>query len=412
MDREIAPEVRRRTMLRKGSVAAVAVLVAFTLIWTLVGWVRPALAREEIRTAKVERGALEATIVASGVVVPSSEKVVSSPIDARVLRVLRTTGASVVAGDPLVELDLEGSRLAVARLDQQIAQRQNEELRLSSNLGSNLVTLQSSIEQKKLDLEMLGYRAEQNRKLRAEGLVSEEVLREATVAEKKAAIELRQLEAALASARRESGVQIGSARLEREMLERDRSEAARQLELATARSDRAGVVTWITPTEGALVRSGDVLARIADLSGVRVEGSVSDVHARAVRSGMETLVRADGKSFRGRIASVAPAVVDGVVKFIVELEDPTAALHSQQRVDVDIITARKRGVLKVRKGAFDPGDRTRLFVIEGNRAVSRSVELGLSGTDEYEIKSGLAEGDEVVLSDMRRYAELDQVRVK
>jgi HlyD family secretion protein len=413
MDREIAPEVRREKMLRKAGIGACIIIVALTALWTLVGWVSPSVDRDDIRTARVERGDLEATIAASGVAIPSFEKVISSPIDARVMRVIRPAGANVVAGDPLVELDLEQPRLAVGRLDQQIAQKQNEELRLGSSLSSTMLALESSLEQKKLDLDMYRYRAAQNRKLLAEGLVSDETMRQSAVAEKKAEIEIKQLQAAVASARRENAAQLGSARLEREMLTRDRGEAARQLELATARSDRAGVVTWITPTEGATVRRGDVLAKIADLSGVRVEGSVSDVHAATLRPGMEVVVRADGKSLRGRIASVAPAVTDGAVKFIVDLGAGVTGLHSQQRVDIDIITARKRGVLKLRKGSFDPGSKTRVFVIDNrNRAMNRTAELGLSGTNEYEIVGGLTEGEEVILTDMRRYAELKQVRVK
>lgn len=413
MDREIAPEVRRRKMLRQAGIAVALLVVAATLMSTLVGWVSPSIDRDEIRTARVERGELEATISASGIAIPSFEKVISSPIDARVMRVISPAGTSVAAGDPLLELDLEQPRLAVSRLDQQLAQKQNEELRLRSTLASNVLAVQSALEQRKLDHDMLRYRAEQNRKLREEGLVSEETMKQATVAEKKAEIEIAQLEAALVSASRESGAQLGSARLEREILARERAEAARQLELATARSDRAGVVTWITPTEGATVRRGDVLARIADLSGVRIEGSVSDVHAATLRPGMEVVVRADGKALRGTIASVAPAVTDGVVKFIVDIGKITTGLHSQQRVDIDVVTARKRNVLKLRKGSFDTGARTWLFVVTNSgRAVNQTVELGLSGSSEHEIVSGLAEGDEVVLSDMRRYAELKEVRVK
>ena len=413
MDREIPPRIRRARLLRRTGFAVATTLVAALAVWTILGWVSPSVNRDEIRTARVVRGDLEATISASGIAIPSFEKVISSPIDARVMRVVRPAGAAVDSGDALVELDLEQPRLAVSRLDQQIAQKQNEELRLVSTLTSTTRSLESSLEQKELDLELHHYRAEQNRRLLAEGLVSEETMRQFVIAEKKAQIEIRQIVAALAAARTEAGAQLHSARIEREMLVRDRDEAARQLDLATARSDRAGVVTWITPTEGATVRRGDVLARIADLSGVRIEGSVSDVHAATLRPGMEVVVRADERSLRGRILSVAPAVTDGVVKFIVDLDEAAAGLHSQQRVDLDIITARRPNVLKLKKGSFDAGAQTRLFVIrDQDTASGRTVRLGLSGSSEYEIVSGLSEGDEVILTDMRRFADLNEVRVK
>jgi HlyD family secretion protein len=70
--------------------------------------------------------------------------------------------------------------------------------------------------------------------------------------------------------------------LELGTLLRERDEAQRQVELGTARADRTGVVTWAVAEEGAVVRRGDVLARVADLRSFRVETTHSDVHARTV----------------------------------------------------------------------------------------------------------------------------------
>ena len=86
MDRPIDEGVqRRRTVRRAGTVGAVLVILAAALVW-LPGLVRPSITRASVRTAVADAGPIEAVITATGTVVPEVEQVVSSPVDARVLR--------------------------------------------------------------------------------------------------------------------------------------------------------------------------------------------------------------------------------------------------------------------------------------------------------------------------------------
>ena len=53
-----------------------------------------------------------------------------------------------------------------------------------------------------------------------------------------------------------------------------------------------------------------------------------------------------------------------------------------------------------------------VFVVRGDRAVRDAVTLGLVSFDEYEVLSGLVEGDEVIISDMRDYLHLGEVKIR
>src|SRR5215471_9196154 len=99
MDRAITIDERRKRDARRllGPAAAVA-LGGFVLL-SLPHWLRPSVSRARLRIVTVERGPVEATIEASGTVVPASEKALSSPIEARVERVLKHAGEPVKAGD-------------------------------------------------------------------------------------------------------------------------------------------------------------------------------------------------------------------------------------------------------------------------------------------------------------------------
>ena len=101
-------------------ITAVIVVLGSALVWG-ADLLRPSVRRDRIRTARVEAGPLDASLTASGTVMPAIEHVISSPIDARVLAVLRQVGDQLKAGDPIVRLDTSDSELEAEKLRQNIA---------------------------------------------------------------------------------------------------------------------------------------------------------------------------------------------------------------------------------------------------------------------------------------------------
>src|SRR6185436_3570671 len=98
--RELLQQTRRRFL---GWILGAGALLALILI--LPGWVTPSLPRAQLRTAKVERGPIDATLTASGLVLPEHEFVVTSPGPSRVLQTLHQPGDTVAAGEPILSLD-------------------------------------------------------------------------------------------------------------------------------------------------------------------------------------------------------------------------------------------------------------------------------------------------------------------
>lgn len=413
MDREIAPEARQKRVVQRVVVALIALAAVVFFFAATVQWLRPSLDRRKIQIARVERGSIAATLEANGTVVPLVEQVVSSPVEARVLRVGRRAGDRVKAGDELLTLDTSESRLEAARLDDRVAQKQSSSVELQLRLDETIATLRAQIEQRKLDAQIVHYSADQKARLRAEGLIAEQDALAAGAVAKKADIELRQLDEALARAIRSRDVQLAASRADVAMTQREREESRRKLELAMLRADRDGILTSIVGEVGATVRRGDVLARIADLSSYRVEASISDVHAAKLAAGMRARVTLDGVVLDGTIESVDPRIVNGVVKFFVTLDQPAhSRLRNNLRVDVAVITGTRNGTLVVRRGALARSNDTHAFVIRGDEAVRVPVRFGLAGSDAIEILEGASEGDELVISDVSEYEDVKSVRLK
>ncbi len=415
MDREIDSKIRRFIIFKRAAfIGSLFLIVSAGLIWG-PALLRPSVPRSKIRTAKVDRGLVEAGISAAGTVVPEFEAVLSSPIDSRVIRILKQTGAAVSVGDPIIELDRSGSQLELERIHQNLDLKQNQQAKARLEFEQTLNDLQSRMEIKRLELQSHSARLNQNRTLYEDGLISADDVRRAELEEQKCRTELRQLEVSRHNAEQTTDSQIQGLAMETAMLRKEESAAASELNLATTKSDRNGVLTWVVAEEGSTVRKGEVIARIADLRCFRVDATISDVHAGDIRIGMPVEVKANEETkLGGSIANILPAIKDGIVTMQIALEDKASGiLRSNLRVDVQIITERRDRVLRIKKGPALTGQGGKdVFVIRGAAAVRTPVLLGLASFDAFEVLSGMMEGDEVIISDVSDYLHLKEFDVK
>ena len=414
MDREIAPEVRQRRRARQLATIAVAVAAAVFLLAMTVSWLKPSVRRNEILTARVTRGTVHAVLQASGTVVPAIETVISSPVEARVLRIDHRAGDRLRAGEEILTLDTSASKLDVQRLEDAVTQKDSQLAQLRLRVEESTANAAAALAQQKLDADILRYKAEQTATLAKSGLASGQDKLAAETAVKKADIQLRQLEDALQRARRSGAAQIAAAETDLRTARGEREESRRQLDLAMTRSDRDGVLTWVVPEVGATLRRGDVVARVADLSSFRVVATISDVHASQLAAGMRARVKIDeASSVDGTISSVDPRIENGAVRFWVDLDQAAhPKLRNNLRVDVYAVTGQRSGVLQLRRGSLGDADRDGVFVIRGDKAVRIPVRFGLIGEDNVEIVDGLGEGDEVMISNMADYGGVKELRWK
>lgn len=414
MDQELDASYRYRRLGKRAAWAGGVLALCVVVLILLPGWLRPAVEREQIRTAKVDRGPVEGIVEASGTVIPAFEGALSSPVEARVEKILKRPGETVRAGEEILRLDTSSARLALEKIEDQLARKINEQRQLRLTLESSLINLRGQIERGELDAEAAVQRAEQNRKLRESGLVSEQSLKASEIEARKAKIELAQLKASVGSAQRSTEAQLDGVELDLQTLRKERDDAARLLQLATTRSDRSGVLTWVIPQEGVTVPRGEVIARIADLDSFRVEATVSDIHSSQLRPGQAVRVMIDGQPLNGRMAAIDPTIENGAVKFHVDLDDArNPKLRNNLRVDVLVVTDARASTLRLRKGPFAQGEGTEsVFVVQGDHAVRRPVRFGLSGYDHFEVIDGLEEGEEVILSNMQDYQHLERVNFK
>lgn len=414
MDRELPIEVvKRRKRIRIGIGLTVlgAVLLLFSGLRAILG---TTLNRSTLLTSLAEIGEIEATVTASGVVVPEFEQILTAPIGTTIEAIHIRSGDSVRAGESILQLDTVALGAAYRNIAGEIEIQKNRQEQVILGLEREQADLQASHDIKILNEKFALSKFERAKRLFDIGGITRTEFDLTALELEIARRELQQLgdqlrtaEASYASAKRQLEYQLS-------VQSNQLSETRRQISLTEARAIRSGILTWVNDHVGAAVSAGEVIAKVGDLSSFEVEATISDVHIGKLSLGGNVIVRIRDTELRGTIASIRPEIQNGVVSFVAAIgERSHPALHPNLRADVFVVTSTVERVVRVRNGPFYNGTvNQEVFMIVGDRAVKTIVDIGVSNFDWVEIKRGIEPGAEVIVSDTRRFRHLDEVAVR
>jgi HlyD family secretion protein len=378
-------------------------VVALLGVTAAVGVARSQDRAVEVRVEEVQERDLEATITATGSVRARRQVNISSDVMGRVIELNVEEGDEVDAGDVLLEIDPSQIRAAVSRARAALSQARAQ----VSQQQANLLQAQRDLERVRL--------------LRDSdpGLVSVQRLQEA---ETQVEVQQSLLESA------HHGVEQAQAGLE---------EAEDQLGRTTIRAPISGRVTRLnieageTVVVGTMNNPGSLLLTISDLSVIEALLAVDETDIPRVSVGDSARVELDAFPGEGYAATVtrigssairsgaaagnqAGAPTGGSVDYevILTLLDPPALLRPDLSAVADIVVDSRSGVLAVpiiSVTVLDDEDeepQEGVFVVRDGVAGFRPVELGITGREYFEVRSGLSVGDRVVSGPFQRIREL------
>jgi HlyD family secretion protein len=188
----------------------------------------------------------------------------------------------------------------------------------------------------------------------------------------------------------------------------------------TAAEQALGQATIASPIDGTIVAvnlaNGESVTAASSTANVIVEGaggyevtttvSVDDVSSVAV--GQHATIVPDGshKTLTGTVASIsvvpdASNTTSTSYLVVIGLSDPKANLKNGSTGSVSIVTESARSALAVPTSAITTnGNRHTVEVLDGGSTKRVTVQVGVVGDTWTEIKSGLTEGQHVVLADL------------
>jgi HlyD family secretion protein len=402
---------KRRRLLILAGAGGLAVLIA--LYFLISSWASTSVvvSRERVRIATVTRGAFVRDIAAHGTVVVSNSPTLFSSALGTVTFVTRA-GDAVTEGQVLATVDSPSLR--------------NEFAREKAALDGLTVSLErASIEARRKILESRQAADLANNQIRA----SERELERAQSGWDQGVIPRRDLDKAKDQrddARLTYEHAVANAKLHEESLnfelktmrvdiDRQRlavEELARRVDGLTVKSPVKGMVASLLVNQKGSVAENAGLLTVVDLSALEVEFRVAESYAADLTPDMNAEIDYAGKKHPGVVTSISPEVQQSEVKGRLKFADDKLppGLRQNQRVSVRIVLDQRDDALKVERGAFaDAGSYA--YVVEGDVAVKRPIEIGVMSMGEVEILSGLAEGEQIVVSSVEDFAGSPEARL-
>jgi RND family efflux transporter MFP subunit len=170
-----------------------------------------------------------------------------------------------------------------------------------------------------------------------------------------------------------------------------------KLDAYTITAPIEGVVLRRDGEVGEIVEQGQILFRVGAPKPLHVVAEVNEEDIPRVAVDQTVLFRTDafpGQRLEGKVYEITP-MGDAVAKTYrirVSLPDDTP-LHIGMSVEANVVTREKANALLVPADAVQG---TRVFVIDGDRARARPVEVGIRGARSVEIVSGLSDGERIL----------------
>jgi RND family efflux transporter MFP subunit len=353
---------------------------------------------------------------ALGSLVPTNIRWISASTEGRVDRILLLPGTRVSANTVLVELanpQLEQETLdAEYKLRAAEAQAKN----LEAQLRSQALAQKAQAAQVQADYDEAKARAETDRELFNYGIVSQLALK---VSESKAAglktrndVEWQRLNSAqdvIDSQLVEEQANIAQARALYEL-------KRKQLDGLRVRAGTDGVLQELPLQPGQLVTPGTTLAKIVQPEELKAELKVPETQAKDIQLGQPASIDTRNGVIPGHVVRIDPSVQNGTVTVDVTLDGPLpAGARPDLSVDGAIDLDRLADVLYVgRPTSGQEGSTISLFRLEpgGNSAVRVPVKLGRASVNAIEIREGLHEGDQIILSDMSRWDDYQRIQLE
>ncbi|MEZ4972969.1 MAG: efflux RND transporter periplasmic adaptor subunit [Cyclobacteriaceae bacterium] len=201
-----------------------------------------------------------------------------------------------------------------------------------------------------------------------------------------------------------SNLQLDNYRLSYKNAEANLKQLLKQIEWSRITAPFTGTVTFKDVEIGSIVGS-KALARITDMSLLKLEISVPEREIAMFTEGKEVLVNTDiypGQTLKGKVDYVSHRADDShnyMVRVVIQNASHNSMLKAGMYGTAIIDHSEtSKAIIMPRTALLGSAKNPQVFVIENGKAVLREIKTGTASNETIEVIEGLREGDTVVTS--------------
>ena len=420
MDIQRPASVARQKKLRRISFAIAGILV-IGVVSVVLARLKPAAPTVEKATVwvdTVKRGSMQVNVRGLGTLVPVDEarRLIPAVTQGRVERIILRPGAVVEPNTIVLELSEPTLQQSLSEAEQQLRAAEADYNSLQARLETERLSQRATAATIEADYKNAVLQKQVDDSLHKEGLLAEIQKNQSTVRAESLGQrnKIEQERVQVTDANVKAQLLAQQARIDQ--LRSMRDLRVQQVDQLKVRAGMTGVLEQVTVNVGQQVTPGLNLARVADPTRLKAELRIAETQARDLAIGQKAKVDTRNGIIDAKVIRIDPAAQQGTVTVDVELigELPRGA-RPDLSVDGEIEIVRLDNVLHVGRPAFGQEQSTvGLFKVDPttSEAMRAQVQLGRSSVNTIEILSGLAEGDQVVLSDMSAWDQFDRIRLR
>lgn len=399
MDRIVVrKKIDKRILIGAGAGAVLLLILLFWLFAPRSGsqTVNPS----RLTIAETQQGIFEDFLPLRARVAPLVTVYLDAVEGGRVEQLAVEDGTSVVKGQLLAILsnaDLQLSTLArQTEVEQQLNNMRSQELALQQTRSAN----RREMNQVQNDLSKAQRLYDLQRPLAEKGFVSAKTFNDTKDDLQMQRSRLAILKSSIAEDEALQASQLGQLRASAASMNQSLSIARGSLSQLSLRAPVSGQLSGFSIQLGQSLQQGERLGQIDSAGRNKLEADVDEFYLGRVVVGQKASIDVGGKTYGLKVSKIYPQVRNGQFRIDLVFEGPEPQqMQRGQTMSTKLTLGDSSRAVMIPNGAFfnDTGGNW-IFVVDGNSAERRPIQLGRRNNDFIEVLEGLKPGERVITS--------------
>ena len=370
--------------------------------------------RSEVEIARVTKSAFEEGLMISGRIIPNQQTFLDASESGTVEQVFAKSGDQLDKGDTIVQLSNSNLRLEVLQRESQLLEQLNTQRQTKILLNQNDLSQKQQIEEVNYQLDVQKRRYERNQQLHDKGVIADQDFEE--IKKRYQYLQKRQniLQKVYKTDSIARATQLRQIDQSEDRLEQNLIAVQNILDKLCITAPVDGQLSDLELSNGERVNEGQRIGVVYNIDPPRIEAQVDELYINEIDKGLQGEIERNDTIYKVELTDKFPSVEEGDFRVLLDFKGQAGAdFYNGQNLRIRLNLSASKDALVIPKGRFfaNTGGEW-IYVLKGNEAEKRYVEIGQQNADSYEVISGLEAGDKVIISSYDNFQDYEQLKIK